>query len=332
MSVVSVAVTLGLFAVAQDAVNTTRNAAEQRGTLNENGPLTRFLRKPAVGANANLRANSQLRASAHIYQFATADYPGASFTETMASSNGVTVGNYSFGSLTQLVPFTLKGGVYRTLIVPGAASARAFSVNSVGQIVGDYIDTAGVRHGFVDTAGTFTTIDFPGSVDTTVTDINANGDMVGRWQDETIGSGGGAGEGRQHGFLLQGGVFTSLDYPKADLTMAFGINQSGEVVGVFQTNIGGNNGFTYQGGVFTPLNAPLATATTLFGVNDSGEISGSYRDADDTDHGLLFQNGIFSTVTVTGAAGTTLTHIPNKGSFGANYTDQSGEGHGATGK
>ena len=328
LSVACIAMTLGPLSIAQDhSLNTTRKVAGQRGTLNEISPLMRVLRKPTVGAGANRHANSQLAPSVHIYRFVTQDFPGASFTQIMASSNGVAVGNYSFATNSPLVPFTFKGGVYRTLTVPGAVSARVFSVNSVGQIVGDYIDTAGVRHGFRDTAGAFTTIDFPDSPETTVTDINANGDMVGIWvQLSSDGL-----EGKQHGFLFQGGTFTSIDFPGADLTMPFGINQSDEVVGVFQTNIGGNNGFMFQGGTFTTLNAPLATATTLLGVDDAGEISGDYQDASGTDHGLLFADGTFSTVTVTGAAATALKHIPNKGNFAVSYTDQSGEGHGATG-
>ena len=332
LSVVSLTVTLGLFSVGQEnPLHSPSKIAAQRGTLNEISPLMQFLRKPEAGANTTLRANLQPALAAHVFKFVTADFPGASFTQVAAASTGLVVGNYSFGPDTQLTPFTLKAGVYKTLIVPGAVSARIFSVNSLGQIVGDYVDTNNVRHGFVNTGTTFTTIDFPGSIDTTVTDINSAGDMVGTWGDETVISGEAAGEGKQHGFLFQGGTFTSLDFPGADLTMAFGINASDEVVGVFQANTGGNHGFIWQAGTFTPLNAPVASTTTLFGVNDGGEISGSYLDASGAEHGLLFSNGVFSTVTVTGAAATSLTHVPSKGPFAVNYTDLAGEGHGATG-
>lgn len=105
LSVVSVAVTLGLFASAQNTVNTTRNAAGQRGTLNEDRPLMRALRKPAVGANVKQQLKSQVIPSLHIFRFATADYPGAAFTETTAVNNGVVVDNYSFGTGTLLIPF-----------------------------------------------------------------------------------------------------------------------------------------------------------------------------------------------------------------------------------
>jgi len=93
--------------------------------------------------------------------------------------------------------------VHRTLTVPGSTGTVAFSVNSLGQIVGEYADNSGAIHGFVDTAGTFTHVDFPGALQTAVTDMNAAGDMVGVWFDSTT----------SHGFIDRGGGFTSLDFP-----------------------------------------------------------------------------------------------------------------------
>jgi hypothetical protein len=146
LSVVCIAVTLGPLSVAQDhSLNTTRKASDQRGTLNEISPLMRVLRKPAVGSGTNLRANSQLAPSVHIYRFVTQDFPGASFTQVMASNNGVAVGNYSFATNSPLIPFTFKGGVYRTLTVPARfqhalsasiASDRLSATTSIQQVYG----------------------------------------------------------------------------------------------------------------------------------------------------------------------------------------------------
>jgi probable HAF family extracellular repeat protein len=47
----------------------------------------------------------------------------------------------------------------------------------------------------------YTTIDPPGSLSTTVTDINAKGEVVGYYQDATNGS-----ITSQHGFLYSGGL------------------------------------------------------------------------------------------------------------------------------
>jgi Thioredoxin len=65
--------------------------------------------------------------------------------------------------------------------------------------------------------GTFTAIDFPwGDQDGGRRDQCA-GDIVGGWSDAT---------GTQ-GFLLQAGVFTSINFPLATSTTAFGLNDPG---------------------------------------------------------------------------------------------------------
>src|SRR6516164_7350899 len=45
------------------------------------------------------------------------------------------------------------------------AKIEPVSINDAGQIVGHYEDSSGHVHGFVDTGGTYTTFDFPGSTD-----------------------------------------------------------------------------------------------------------------------------------------------------------------------
>ena len=65
------------------------------------------------------------------------------------------------------------------LDVPGSTSTTAIGISNAGQIVGDYTDSAGSTHGFLDINGTFTTLDFPGSTYTAATGINNLGQIVG---------------------------------------------------------------------------------------------------------------------------------------------------------
>ena len=80
-------------------------------------------------------------------------------------------------------------------------------------------------------------------------------------------------------------TFTPIDEPGASLTSAFGINATGQIVGVF-VNATGEHGFLDAGGVFTPIDVPGATITDASGINATGRIVGDFDDAAGT-HGFL---------------------------------------------
>ena len=61
-------------------------------------------------------------------------------------------------------------------------SAELNSINDSGGIVGYYFDSTG-QHGFLDTAGSFTTINVPGVVFTRAYGINDSGQIVGNFTD-----------------------------------------------------------------------------------------------------------------------------------------------------
>jgi hypothetical protein len=79
-------------------------------------------------------------------------------------------------------------------------------VSPSGEVVGAYVDSGGVTHGYALSHGTYTTDDPPGSIFTFNGGGNAEGDITGIWVDSAnVG----------HGFLLSNGVYTSFDYPGA---------------------------------------------------------------------------------------------------------------------
>jgi probable HAF family extracellular repeat protein len=83
-----------------------------------------------------------------------------------------------------------------------------------------------------------------------------------------------------HGFLVSGGSFTTLDDPSAStITDAFGINDAGQIVGFFN-NASGIHGFLRSGSNFTTLDAPMTTnRTEALGINIAGTIVGEYTDS-----------------------------------------------------
>src|SRR6516162_887082 len=92
-----------------------------------------------------------------------------------------------------------------------------------------------------------------------------------------------------------GGNFATLAEPSGT-TIAFGINDAGQIVGEFEDANGHGHGFLYSGGAFTNFDFPSATDTFAFGINNAGQIVGQYVDASGHGHGFLYSGGTFTTL------------------------------------
>ena len=76
-------------------------------------------------------------------------------------------------------------------------------------------------------------------------------------------------------------VFNTFDDPSAvtGTTQAFGVNDTGQIVGRLQ-NATGFHGFLLSGGTYTILDDPSATnGTDVRGINALGQIVGTYNNA-----------------------------------------------------
>jgi probable HAF family extracellular repeat protein len=74
------------------------------------------------------------------------------------------------------------------------------------------------------------------------------------------------------GFLLSGGIYTTIIYPAATYTGPTGINDKGQIVGTAN-----NLGFLYDVATqaFTTISRSGANLTLPFGINNAGQISGT---------------------------------------------------------
>ena len=97
------------------------------------------------------------------------------------------------GLLAVTHPASAAAFAFTTIDVPGAVpgSTQAGGINNSGQIVGSF-DAGGTTHGFLDTGGSFTTIDVPGSSFTIANGINDARQIVGTFE---------SGFAVEHGFL-----------------------------------------------------------------------------------------------------------------------------------
>lgn len=280
--------------------------------------------KPKSNAAPARDAVSMGLATAKVYKFASADYPGAAIS-IVFDENITTLTILGGTQFTNASGFTLKAGNYQLLTLPGSLDNIPTGINSTSVIVGQYADTSNTVHGFRFSGGVVTNIDDPNATtgNTLPYDINDNGEIVGSYQDSSK---------VMHGFVTSDGVnFATIDFPGALGTIVTGVDTAGDIVGQWQDTSMMYHGFLLQNSVFTSFDFPLATSTTPFGINDYGEIAGFYMDTNNVNHGFIYTGGNFVRIDVSGAIGTQLTRIKKQGQITGTYTDSSKESHGLTG-
>jgi len=82
--------------------------------------------------------------------------------------------------------------------------------------------------------------------------------------------------------------FAQFDVPGAHLTNPFGVNASGQIVGIYEDSSGASHGFLrHPDGSYTTIDYPGATFTTAASINARGEIVGRWTDLDGNTHAYL---------------------------------------------
>ncbi len=186
---------------------------------------------------------------------------------------------------------------------------------------------------------TFSTFDPPGSSSSSANGINDLGQIVGSYQAGPV----------QHGYLLSGGQYTTLDDPNATGpqlpgTNATAINNLGDVAGGYFDNNFVSHGFLFSHGAYVTLDDPNAGTAGLLqgvfpgqgtiasGINDFGQIVGTYTDANNVSHGFLYNHGTFTTLddpaAGTNGIGTLVGGINDLGQIVGGYFDANNQLHG----
>jgi hypothetical protein len=128
-------------------------------------------------------------------------------------------------------------------------------------------------------------------------DINNAGVIVGSYRNGTGG----------HGFVLDNGVFRTIDVPgAANTTLVTGINDAGTLVGQYrEAGSGKLLGFTLTGSTFTWLDAALTQPDTLAaGINNGGRVVGTVGGGGTLARGFTFDNGVYEFFDAPGATST----------------------------
>jgi probable HAF family extracellular repeat protein len=141
-------------------------------------------------------------------------------------------------------------------------------INKTGVFTGSYEDQSGNILGYTGQNAQYSNgITLPGITTIAVAGrgINNKGDIVGWYEDAN---------GLQHGFLLSGGVATTIDNPNGTTNLE-GINNKGEISGLYTDSSANRHGFIYniKKQKFTELTVPGSTFVEVWGLNDNGVVA-----------------------------------------------------------
>jgi len=129
----------------------------------------------------------------------------------------------------------------------------------------------------------FITFDVPGGTDTEILGLNNVGEFVGVYGAATT------------GFVYSGGVVSIVAFPSADVTVPYGINDSGDITGYYIAGAA-IHGFVRVRDVYTSFDVPTATQTFARGINNRREIVGQYTTDTNTIRGFVRSGDTFTTI------------------------------------
>jgi YVTN family beta-propeller protein len=264
--------------------------------------------------------------------YTSTDVPGAVDSQfTGINSLGIRVGDYDLGDANTSIAFVNASGNFTPFEDPAAAPMQtaAFSVNSQNFVSGAFTDPAGNDHGFVRSPnGQIQNFDFPIADFTDAFKMNDLGQAVGQY----------ATNFPNHGFILSGAMaligppspcqFLSFDYPNSQNSGIRGINNLGQVTGIYRVSgsparhgflasklvneDGDQNSQCPASGLpgrhgtdLSYINYPGATNTQATGITPSGVIVGRYFSVDGKQHGFTLRRGLFASVDVPNATSST---------------------------
>jgi probable HAF family extracellular repeat protein len=177
-----------------------------------------------------------------------------------------------------------SGGLTGLGSLPGFTNSSGTAINNRGQIVGNAFNSGDTGHAFLYSGGTMTDLgNLPGySVAVFASGINDRAQITG----EVRGPG-----GVEQAFLYSGGVMTGLGIlPGYQLSRAFGINNSGQIVGYNYNGIA--HAFIYSKGTMTDLGTlPGGETTYGYAINDYGEVTGGAISTNGVGHAFLYSAG-----------------------------------------
>lgn len=207
--------------------------------------------------------------------FTTIDFPNALWTEAWGiNDDGEIVGAYQDSTTGIVRGFLRSKGTFVMIDYPGARLTKAIGINNHSQVIGFYDEV----NSFLLSQGTFSKVAVPGTDLTLAQGINDLGEIVGLQQSGN----------RTHLFLFSQNTFQRPPLPSyVRESSAYGIDNGGQIIGVYIDRKGLGRGFLLSGHYFVSLYLPSTLAgISIFGINDQGTMVGIVCEQGNC-HGLI---------------------------------------------
>lgn len=253
------------------------------------------------------------------YTFFNIIFPSDTFTQALGiAGNDEIVGFH--GQTTNLGYSLILPSTFLPIKPTGAAQTQVVGINAgASEIVGFFVDTSGVTHGFLDKAGTISKQDETGTAFNQLLGVNDKNAVAGYSSLDP------AGQINQLAYVFNAtgnGTFKLLDNAAHTLILpanvnsqATGIDNAGDVVGFYLPTAMTSNGYLLLAGSSTPitLQFPGSTFTQALGINNQGQVTGFYNDSANKTHGFIWSNDNWTSIDVPGASATTINSINDSG-------------------
>jgi hypothetical protein len=258
--------------------------------------------------------------------YKTIDFPGATATLLIGGPNpqGTSVGieitaGFQHG-------FTLTAaGQFAVIDPPGSTLTSPNYIDAQDVVVGNFLDSSGVTHGFILYRGHYTTFDVPGALATALSGVMPSGEMTGFTclVDPTCET-----PPYESFIVSRRGEITSFNPFSAPSSFASGLNPSGTVVGTYTDSGGVTHGYELRDGTFTSNDFPGSILTFNGGINPQGDIVGFYTDTSNVTHSFLRSHGTYTGFDPPGATYSNAGGINSSGIIAGFYVDSANVAHG----
>ena len=233
----------------------------------------------------------------------------------------------------QLQAAILQNGVWKSIAVPNSLQTGTSAPNSSGRMALSYGDLSGKWHNAIYHKGSYTDLpDYyapPGqpACSFSVMLINDHGIMTGVATDA---------DGVPHGLMFNEtlSLFRVFDPSGSINTLPFGINNTGDIVGMYTLADGTTRGFlSKQGITFVDVDVPGGTGAVPIMINNNGEICGAYVDvATGVLQSFLLQHGVYSAIKLPDTSWSAVNCITDAGDLAGSFADLAGNQYGFVAK